>query len=221
MLGSLEVRAGPGDVLEVGGSRLRALLIMLALRPPGQRGSVGRRPARPAAGSRRNVYGGRTGRAARLRPRGPPGRPERPRGPRPRRKLRLGPRPACWGACWPPIRPCRRSPPAGSSGPPSWPAGFPRWTTLDLAREPDISQQIHAVAATALGYVAGAEGDLDAARAWHAEALAAARSTADAPVLAEALAGLADLALGEGDPERSAQLLGASLGSGEPWTVRP
>ena len=33
MLGSLEVRAGPGDVLEVGGSRLRALLIMLALRP--------------------------------------------------------------------------------------------------------------------------------------------------------------------------------------------
>ena len=47
----------------------------------------------------------------------------------------------------------------------------------------------------ALGYVASAEGDLDAVRAWHAEALAAARSTADAPVLREALAGLADLAL--------------------------
>jgi DNA-binding SARP family transcriptional activator len=33
MLGALEVRADSGDVLEVGGSRLRALLIMLALRP--------------------------------------------------------------------------------------------------------------------------------------------------------------------------------------------
>jgi DNA-binding SARP family transcriptional activator len=33
MLGPLEVRTGPGEVLEVGGSRLRALLILLALRP--------------------------------------------------------------------------------------------------------------------------------------------------------------------------------------------
>ena len=33
MLGPLEVRAGSGEVLEVGGARLRALLIMLALRP--------------------------------------------------------------------------------------------------------------------------------------------------------------------------------------------
>ena len=33
MLGALEVRARSGDVLEIGGSRLRALLIMLALRP--------------------------------------------------------------------------------------------------------------------------------------------------------------------------------------------
>ncbi|MGH3150911.1 MAG: hypothetical protein ACRDOB_09285, partial [Streptosporangiaceae bacterium] len=83
---------------------------------------------------------------------------------------------------------------------------------LDLARGPDISQQIHAVAATALGYLAGAEGDLDTARELHAEALAVAWNTADAPVIAGALAGLADLALREGDPERSAELLGASLG---------
>ena len=83
---------------------------------------------------------------------------------------------------------------------------------LDLARGPDISQQIHAVAATALGYLAGAAGNLDEARELHAEALATARSAADAPVIAEALAGLADLALREGDPERSAELLGASLG---------
>jgi DNA-binding SARP family transcriptional activator len=33
MLGPLEVRIGSGEVLEVGGARLRALLIMLALRP--------------------------------------------------------------------------------------------------------------------------------------------------------------------------------------------
>jgi DNA-binding SARP family transcriptional activator len=33
MLGALEVRADSGEPLELGGSRLRALLIMLALRP--------------------------------------------------------------------------------------------------------------------------------------------------------------------------------------------
>jgi DNA-binding SARP family transcriptional activator len=33
MLGALEVRADSGEVLQVAGSRLRALLIMLALRP--------------------------------------------------------------------------------------------------------------------------------------------------------------------------------------------
>ena len=33
MLGPLEVRAGSGGLLEVGGARLRTLLIMLALRP--------------------------------------------------------------------------------------------------------------------------------------------------------------------------------------------
>ena len=75
----------------------------------------------------------------------------------------------------------------------------------------DVAQQIRAVAATGLGYLAGAEGDLDAARRWHAEALDTARSAADAPVIAEALAGLADLALREGDPERAAELLGASV----------
>jgi hypothetical protein len=67
------------------------------------------------------------------------------------------------------------------------------------------------VAATGLGYLAAAEGDLDAARDWHAQALAAARFSADAPVIAEALAGLADLALREGAPERAAELLGAGF----------
>ena len=74
-----------------------------------------------------------------------------------------------------------------------------------------VAQQIRAVASTGLGYLAGAAGDLDAARDWHAQALAAARFSADAPVIAEALAGLADLALRENDPERAAALLGASV----------
>ena len=67
------------------------------------------------------------------------------------------------------------------------------------------------MAATGLGYLAGAEDDLDAARDWHAQALAAARSSGDAPVIAEALTGLADLALRENDAERAAELLGASV----------
>jgi hypothetical protein len=82
---------------------------------------------------------------------------------------------------------------------------------VHLARPQDVAQQIRAVASTGLGYLAAAAGDLDAARDWHAQALAVARSTADAPVIAEALAGLADLALRENRPERAAQLLGASV----------
>ena len=93
---------------------------------------------------------------------------------------------------------------------------------VDLAAPPqEVAQQLRAVAATGLGYLAGAEGDLDAARDWHTQALAAARSTADAPVIAATVAGLADLALREGDPERTAELLGASFAiEGEPRTVR-
>jgi len=82
---------------------------------------------------------------------------------------------------------------------------------MELASHVNVALQIRAVAATALGYLAGAEGDLDAARDWHDQALAAARSSADAPVIAEALTGLADLALREADPERAAELIGASL----------
>jgi len=81
----------------------------------------------------------------------------------------------------------------------------------EMAHPPNVAQQIQAVAATWLGYLAGAQGNLEAARHWHARALAAARSASDAPVIAEALAGLADLALREDDPGRAAELLGAGL----------
>jgi predicted ATPase/DNA-binding SARP family transcriptional activator len=80
-----------------------------------------------------------------------------------------------------------------------------------LAGSQGVAGQIHAVAATGLGYLAGADGDLDAARGWHTQAVAAARAAADAPVIAEALCGLADLALREDRPERAAELLGASV----------
>jgi predicted ATPase/DNA-binding SARP family transcriptional activator len=82
---------------------------------------------------------------------------------------------------------------------------------MQTATSWEVAQQIHAVAATGLGYLSGAEGDLDAARDWHAQALAAARFSADAPVIADALTGLADLALRENDPERAAELLGAGV----------
>jgi tetratricopeptide (TPR) repeat protein len=82
---------------------------------------------------------------------------------------------------------------------------------VQMATSLDVAQQILAVAATGLGYLASAEGDLDVARDWHAQALAAARFSADAPVIADALVGLAGLALREGDPERAAELLGASF----------
>ncbi len=82
---------------------------------------------------------------------------------------------------------------------------------MELSSHANVALQIRAIAATALGYLAGAEGDLDAARRWHAEALDIARSAADAPVIATALVGLADLALREGDPAWSATLLGASM----------
>jgi predicted ATPase/DNA-binding SARP family transcriptional activator len=82
---------------------------------------------------------------------------------------------------------------------------------ISAASEPGVAQQIRAVASTSLGYLAGAEGDLSAARDWHAQALAAAWATTDAPVIAEALAGLADLALRENRPDRAAELLAASV----------
>jgi predicted ATPase/DNA-binding SARP family transcriptional activator len=81
---------------------------------------------------------------------------------------------------------------------------------IELASHVSVALQLRAIAATGLGYLAGAEGDLGAARRWHAEALDVARSSADAPVIAQALVGLADLALREGDPAWSATLLGAS-----------
>jgi predicted ATPase/DNA-binding SARP family transcriptional activator len=72
--------------------------------------------------------------------------------------------------------------------------------------------QVTAVAMTSLGYLAAADGDLGAARSWHARALAAALPSGDSPVIAGTLTGLADMALRDGDAARAATLLGAAEG---------
>jgi predicted ATPase/DNA-binding SARP family transcriptional activator len=82
---------------------------------------------------------------------------------------------------------------------------------VDLTGPASLERHLYARVASGLGYLAGAAGDMDAARGWHAEALAAARLTADAPVIGAVLIGLADLALLEAYPGRAAELLGASL----------
>jgi predicted ATPase/DNA-binding SARP family transcriptional activator len=71
--------------------------------------------------------------------------------------------------------------------------------------------QLRAASASALGLLAAARGELEVARGWHTKALQAARSCADAPVIAQVLVGLADLALREADPGRAAELVGAGL----------
>ncbi|GAA0371234.1 winged helix-turn-helix domain-containing protein [Actinoallomurus spadix] len=64
---------------------------------------------------------------------------------------------------------------------------------------------------TALGRLAEAEGDADAARTWHRRAVAAARESPIAVDLADAVTGLAGIAAGDGDGERAALLLGAAV----------
>jgi len=80
----------------------------------------------------------------------------------------------------------------------------------DMAALHVVPGKIVAMTLTALGYLCAAEGDLDTASVVHERALAAALSIGDAPVVAGALAGLADAALKTGDPARAATLLGAA-----------
>jgi predicted ATPase/DNA-binding SARP family transcriptional activator len=80
----------------------------------------------------------------------------------------------------------------------------------ELGGPPEVVLQLRALSATSLGYLAAAAGDLEAARGWHVQALEAAMSSADAPIIGQTLTGLADLALREDDPGRAAELLGAS-----------
>ena len=82
----------------------------------------------------------------------------------------------------------------------------------EIAATPGLPGQLAAVIDSSLGCLAAETGDLTAARARHDRALRTALGTGDGPVVAQVLAGLADLALREGDAVRAATLLGASEG---------
>jgi multidrug resistance efflux pump len=72
--------------------------------------------------------------------------------------------------------------------------------------------QIAAVTCTARGYLDAAEDNLAAARSWLNRGLAAALPTGDAPVIAEVLTGMADVAVRSGDAAGAATMLGAADG---------
>ncbi len=82
---------------------------------------------------------------------------------------------------------------------------------VDVVRERFSSPQARAMVASAQGYLAAAAGNLAAARAHHAAAVTAAVESVDAPVIAQILVGLADLAMHENDLPQAATLLGASV----------
>jgi predicted ATPase/DNA-binding SARP family transcriptional activator len=73
------------------------------------------------------------------------------------------------------------------------------------------SLQLQAMLAAAEAQLAAAEGDLAAGREHLAAAMAAAVSSKDRPVLAAVVIAAADLACREGDADRAARLLGASI----------
>ena len=71
--------------------------------------------------------------------------------------------------------------------------------------------QFQGMIASARGLVSAAAGDLATARRQHTEALRILTPANDAPALALALVGIADLRLREGDPAHAARLLGAAV----------
>jgi len=74
----------------------------------------------------------------------------------------------------------------------------------------EVAWQLRAVVSSTRAYVEAARGDRDEARRHHESAVQLAISSVDAPVIAQTLVGLADLALADDDPELAAMVLGAS-----------
>ncbi|ASW53918.1 BTAD domain-containing putative transcriptional regulator [Plantactinospora sp. KBS50] len=94
-----------------------------------------------------------------------------------------------------------------------WPAARERLDRgAELLEGKRTAQQTRAVFCSSRAVVAGADGDLAAARTMHAEALRLAFDSHDAPVIGIVLVGYADLALRAGRPESAAVLLGAAAG---------
>ncbi|SDT65155.1 Predicted ATPase [Actinoplanes derwentensis] len=79
-----------------------------------------------------------------------------------------------------------------------------------LIENSTFAPQFRAMAHSTGALIEGAAGDLATARRKHRTAIRLAASAQDSPVIAQVLAGIADLALREGDPGRAARLLGAA-----------
>ncbi|MFI1988208.1 BTAD domain-containing putative transcriptional regulator [Actinoplanes sp. NPDC020271] len=79
-----------------------------------------------------------------------------------------------------------------------------------LIADSTLAPQFRAMMHSSRGLIEAAAGNLGLARAGHERALRIAVATRDSPVIAQVLAGWADLVLRQGDPERAAFLLGAS-----------
>jgi len=75
-----------------------------------------------------------------------------------------------------------------------------------------VAPQLQSMVATSRGFLESARGDVDAARQHHRRAVELAVSSYDAPVVAQALVGLAELALDEGDARLAATVMGAGTG---------
>jgi predicted ATPase/DNA-binding SARP family transcriptional activator len=82
---------------------------------------------------------------------------------------------------------------------------------LTIARNVTVAPQFRAIILDALGYVDIMDGDLDASRAHRAEAFEVAMRSLDAPVIAQVLVGVAELALHQGNAAEAAALLAAGV----------
>jgi predicted ATPase/DNA-binding SARP family transcriptional activator/tetratricopeptide (TPR) repeat protein len=83
-------------------------------------------------------------------------------------------------------------------------------TAVRLIEHSMFAPQFRAMAQSTQALIYGAAGNLGLARESHRTAIRIAADSNDSPVIAQVLAGVADLALREGDPERAAYLLGAA-----------
>jgi hypothetical protein len=84
--------------------------------------------------------------------------------------------------------------------------------TEELLPTRGVAPQYQSMVATSRGFLESARGNVDAARGHHRRAVELAVSSYDAPVVAHALTGLAEIALDEGDPRLAATVLGAGTG---------
>jgi tetratricopeptide (TPR) repeat protein len=82
----------------------------------------------------------------------------------------------------------------------------------ELMPERAVPPQQRAILASSLGFLASARGDPDEARRQHRRAVEFALGSYDAPVVAQAVVGLAEVALDAGDAGLAATILGAGCG---------